>query len=128
MRPKYRIGGVLLAVLAIVLIAGGSVAVAQAPAVGEIPFLQAWAGSGHADVNGEPFNHWNAEGEVPTSCAKCHSTPAISTSWASMEPPLASVDNPAPIGTVIQCIACHNDAAQTDDGSYIPVWRDPDWT
>ena len=32
-----------------------------------------WLSSGHADGHGEPFNHWNGEGEVQNSCARCHS-------------------------------------------------------
>jgi hypothetical protein len=32
-----------------------------------------WAESGHADGYGEPFNHWNEEGEVAVGCARCHS-------------------------------------------------------
>ena len=33
-----------------------------------------WAKSGHANGYAEPFNHWNAEGEVDQGCARCHSS------------------------------------------------------
>jgi hypothetical protein len=110
-KPKYRVGGVLLVLLA-VLIAGGSVAVAQMAAVGEIPFVQKWASSGHADADAQAFNNWNAQGQIPTTCAKCHSTPGHLDFLGMDGTAFGVVDNPAPVGTVIQCIACHNDASR----------------
>ena len=45
------------------------------PAVA-VPFLAAWEGSAHNATDTEPFRHWDGDdpAEVPTSCAKCHST------------------------------------------------------
>lgn len=34
---------------------------------------------GHFDATGEPFRHWDAEGEVPGSCAKCHTAEGLPT-------------------------------------------------
>lgn len=34
---------------------------------------------GHFDATGEPFRHWDAEGEVPGSCAKCHTASGLPT-------------------------------------------------
>src|SRR3990172_631579 len=47
-----------------------------APEGPEVPFLEAWSGSGHADDTAEAFNHWNEDDPavVSASCAKCHST------------------------------------------------------
>ena len=43
----------------------------------EVPFLEQWAGSGHADVEAEAFRHWDEDDPqvVEVDCAKCHSTP-----------------------------------------------------
>lgn len=77
----------------------------------EIPFVDEWAGSPHANSNGEPFNHWNEEGEVPPACARCHTTPGYRDHiGADGTPP--GVDKPARIGTVIACVACHNDVTR----------------
>jgi hypothetical protein len=32
---------------------------------------------GHFDATGESFRHWDAEGEVPGSCAKCHTAEGL---------------------------------------------------
>ncbi len=79
----------------------------------EIPNFDLWRGSGHADNSAEPFNHWNEEDplEIPTSCARCHSTPGYRDYIGADGTDPFVVDNPAPIGTVIECQACHNDAA-----------------
>ena len=44
-----------------------------------VPFEMAWAESPHADAAAEAFVHWDEDdpAEVPTSCAKCHSTPGL---------------------------------------------------
>jgi hypothetical protein len=84
--------------------------------VGEPPaFLQsyydAWLGSAHADVMAEAFVHWDTEGEVPENCARCHSTPGYRDFLGDDGSDAGSVDAPAPIGTVINCDACHNSTA-----------------
>ena len=42
----------------------------------EVPYQTLWQGSAHNAVDTEPFRHWDKENpaEVPTACAKCHST------------------------------------------------------
>jgi hypothetical protein len=75
----------------------------------EIPFVTEWAGSPHARANAEAFIHWDAEGEVPPACARCHSTPGFRDYIGADGSPAGSVEKPAPIGTVIACVACHND-------------------
>ena len=74
-----------------------------------IPFEMTWAKSGHADANSEAFKHWDAAdpAEVPTSCAKCH-TSAGFVDFATNGKVSAAV--PAPAG-VITCETCHNPAA-----------------
>ncbi len=61
-----------------------------------------WQSSGHADSKAEAFTHWDEEGSIPTSCAKCHSTPGFQDFLDNGE-----VNSPAPLGTTIECEACH---------------------
>ena len=75
----------------------------------EVPFYAEWASSPHARRSGEPFNHWNTDGVIPVTCAKCHSTPGFRDFLGADGTTPGVVDHPAPIGTVISCIACHND-------------------
>jgi hypothetical protein len=79
----------------------------------EVPFEALWAASGHADKTAEAFNHWNEDDpkEVPTSCANCHSSPGFLDYIGADGSQLFVVDQPAPIGTVITCVTCHNEAA-----------------
>jgi hypothetical protein len=83
------------------------------PVVADVPFEQAWVGSGHADATAEAFRHWDADSpqEVPTSCAKCH-TPTGYMDFLGADGSAAGVvDNAQPVSNGITCIACHNDAA-----------------
>lgn len=78
----------------------------------DVPFQEQWANSAHADAEAEAFVHWNEDdpAEVPTSCAKCHSTPGFIDFVGADGTEFGVVDNAAPIGSVIECGACHNDA------------------
>jgi hypothetical protein len=66
-----------------------------------------WQSSGHADSAAEAFTHWDEEGEVPTFCAKCHSTPGFQDFIADLR-----VDSAAPIGTTVECEVCHTNPDQ----------------
>jgi hypothetical protein len=83
------------------------------PVVEEVPYQEAWANSPHNDTEAEAFNHWNEDdpAEVPPSCAKCHSTPGYLDFLGEDGTEFGTVDSPAPIGTTIQCVACHNAVA-----------------
>lgn len=84
-------------------------------AIAVIPYEEEWKASGHADASAEAFIHWNEEdpAEVPDRCAKCHSTPGfLDFLGADGSAPLA-VDAPAPIGSVVECQACHNPVASS---------------
>jgi len=61
-----------------------------------------WKTSGHADSGAEAFHHWDEDGEISTSCAKCHSTPGFQDFIAD-----GTVDGPASIGTTVECEVCH---------------------
>jgi predicted secreted protein len=74
----------------------------------QVPFYAEWASSPHARRGAEAFNHWNADGAIPVECAKCHSTPGLQDFVGADGSPAGVVNRPAPIGTVITCVACHN--------------------
>lgn len=79
----------------------------------EVPHYDEWLASGHADHTAEAFTHWNLEDppEVPTTCARCHSTPGYLDYLGQDGSAAGSVEAAAPVGTVVSCEACHNDAA-----------------
>lgn len=81
----------------------------------DVPFEAEWVGSPHNDTEAEAFNHWNEDDpqEVPTSCARCHSTPGYQDYLGADGSAVGEVDQAAPIGTTIQCVACHNAATAT---------------
>ncbi len=79
----------------------------------EVPFSDAFLGSGHADAKAEAFNHWNTPEEagaaaaVPSDCARCHTSAGFQEFAASGK---VSADVSAPAGT-FSCTTCHNPAA-----------------
>ncbi len=82
--------------------------------VAQAPFVDVWAASPHADKSAEAFKHWDtaSPAEVPTSCAKCHSSIGFQDFLGADGSEAGKVDKAAPIGGVIDCQACHNPAAQ----------------
>ena len=78
-------------------------------AVSVIPFEEQWANSGHNDVEAEAFRHWDGDGEVSPACARCHSTPGYLDYIGADGSAAGSVEAPAPLGTTVECAACHND-------------------
>ncbi len=76
------------------------------------PIRAEWAKSGHGDIAAEAWRHWDADGEVPSGCAKCHGA----AQNEAPRPPLvgfleyaATGDNenavPLPLG--LDCVNCH---------------------
>jgi hypothetical protein len=80
--------------------------------VPETPYLADWQGSGHADVAGEPFRHWDGDdpAEVPVFCAKCHSSTGYQDYLGADGSEVGKVDAAvaAKEAQGIQCVACHN--------------------
>ncbi|MGB7295478.1 MAG: hypothetical protein WBC70_07800 [Candidatus Aminicenantales bacterium] len=68
-----------------------------------------WSTSAHADKTAEAFIHWDADGSIPTTCAKCHSTPGYKDYIGADGSAPNVVDSPAPLGTTVECEACHAD-------------------
>lgn len=116
--------GVLIVIGAVLAACGGTEAAPteaeteatteEAPVapVPDTPFLAEWQSSGHADVAGEPFRHWDAEdpAEVPTSCAKCHSSAGYQDFLGVDGSEAGKVDAAVPAADAqgVQCAACHN--------------------
>jgi hypothetical protein len=71
------------------------------------PMEEQWAESAHANAEAEAFRHWDEDDpmEVSASCATCHSTTGYQNAVAGLEVPAV------PVGEVIECVACHNEAA-----------------
>src|SRR3990172_7559718 len=86
-------------------------AVPEGPVV-EVPYEALWAGSAHNAVDTEPFRHWDGDSpaEVPTSCAKCHSTAGYRDYLGADGSEALKVDAAVPAADAqgIQCVACHN--------------------
>jgi len=81
--------------------------------VDPVPYEEQWVGSAHADAEAEAFVHWNEDdpAEVPTNCAKCHTNTGYQDFLGADGSAAGTVDAAQPIGQVIECETCHNDAA-----------------
>jgi len=88
----------------------------------EVPFLELWKGSGHADASAEAFRHWDEDDpqEIPISCAKCHSEYGYLDFIGADGSEAGVVNQAAPIGSVITCVTCHNDATMQIDSVVMP--------
>ncbi|MHC4959852.1 MAG: cytochrome c3 family protein [Planctomycetota bacterium] len=76
-----------------------------------LPNFEAWVNSPHNDRESEAFTHWDDAGQIPASCAKCHSTPGYRDFLGDDGTEEGVVNNPAPTGTTVECNACHNQKA-----------------
>ena len=88
----------------------------------QVPFLEEWMSSGHADATAEAFIHWDEESpaEVPESCAKCHSSTGYQDFLGADGTEAGVVNAPHPVGTVVDCVACHNDVTVTKTSVVMP--------
>jgi hypothetical protein len=103
--PKFLSFGVALSV-----VFGGAAMAQTSPTDEEI--LRAWLASPHADASSEAFRHWDSDAEIPGTCAVCHSTTGIVDYLAAPQTKAGVIDHPVPIGTTVECSACHNPGAQ----------------
>ncbi|MBK5109455.1 MAG: hypothetical protein JJE12_15070, partial [Anaerolineales bacterium] len=87
-----------------------------------VPFEAEWAASPHNDVEAEAFRHWDEDdpAEIPESCAKCHSTPGYLAFMGVDGSQFGVVEGPAPIGTTVECVACHNEVTLEHDSVVFP--------
>lgn len=119
----FAVGLAMVLVVGIVVLAGLSATrIVSAQEAVEIPFLKEWQSSGHADTTAEAFVHWDEESpaEVPENCAKCHSTPGFLDFVGVDGSEAGKVDKVAPIGTTVECVACHNNATQVMNSVVMP--------
>lgn len=71
-------------------------------------YYDAWVNSPHARFEDDAFQHWNEDGEIETECATCHATPGYLDFLGADGSEMGVVNEPAPLGTVVNCNACHN--------------------
>ncbi len=78
----------------------------------EAPFQALWEASPHNDAKSEAFVHWDEteDKSVPVECATCHSSTGFQDFVGADGSEAGSVEKPAPIGTTVNCVACHNNA------------------
>ena len=84
---------------------------AQDARMPQIPFLEAWRASPHANVHSESFIHWDKDGAVPVQCAACHSGPGYLDFLGADGSAPGKVDKPAPVRSVVDCVTCHDPKA-----------------
>ena len=87
-----------------------------------VPNVAEWAASPHADVTAEAFNRWNEEDpkEIPTSCAKCHSSTGYQDYLGADGSEAGVVDLAVPVGEVVECVACHNEVTMDKTSVVMP--------
>lgn len=79
-----------------------------------------WLDSGHGDYRSSSYTHWNKDGEIPTTCAACHSETGF-LDWLGADGSAAgTVDHPATINTAIGCVSCHTAEAHALDSVTFP--------
>jgi hypothetical protein len=85
-----------------------------AAVVDPVPYEEEWVTSPHNDATAEAFVHWNEDdpAEVPTSCAKCHSSTGYQDYLGADGSEAGVVDAAVPVGETVKCEACHNPAAE----------------
>lgn len=70
--------------------------------------VERWMSSAHADATAEAFVHWNEDGEIPGTCAVCHSTPGFVAFLGTDRMTAGAIDHAVPTGTTVECTVCHN--------------------
>ena len=91
--------------------AGYPIVVLSPTDASRIPYYEKWSMSAHADGTALAFNNWNADGQVPTTCARCHSSEGFVDYIGGDGTAAGVVDHTAPTKSVIRCVTCHNPAA-----------------
>ncbi|MFC1672929.1 polyheme membrane-associated cytochrome C [Pseudomonadota bacterium] len=75
----------------------------------QVPYLEKWQGSPHANKAAESFRHWDKDGKVPKACATCHSSDGYLDFLGADGSTMGKVDASHSTDTVITCTTCHND-------------------
>ena len=82
--------------------------------------LEAWLASPHADSTSRAFRHWDTDGEIPGTCAVCHSTTGIEDYLAAPQVTAGVIPHSVAIGTTVECAACHNENTAALDSILFP--------
>ncbi len=88
----------------------------------EIPFFEKWASSAHANAAAEAFTHWDEDDskQMPAGCVRCHSSSGYRDFIGADGSAVDTIENSVPGGSVIDCVACHNESALTMDSVVMP--------
>ena len=95
------------------------VVVVANPTVG-VPNFAGWESSPHNLKTAEAFTHWDGDGAIPASCAKCHSTHGFRDFLGDDGSPAGTVESAAALGTTVECQACHNPSTEALDSVTFP--------
>ena len=92
------------------------------PAPVQVPCLEEWMSAGHADAAAEACIHWDEEDPqvIPESCAKCHSSTGFQDFLGADDTEAGVVNAPHAVGTVVDCVACHNDVTVSKTSVIMP--------
>ncbi|WP_425052846.1 cytochrome C [Psychromarinibacter sp. S121] len=66
-----------------------------------------WARSGHSDSSTEAFRHWDEDGEIPATCATCHSGSGF-RAFHGLDGSAPGNDQAVAVGGVVDCETCHS--------------------
>lgn len=79
----------------------------------DVPNFDAWRASAHAKRTAEAFRHWDKDGKVPTTCARCHTSPGYLDFIGDDGSAAEVVDKEHVTTSVIGCETCHNKTTAT---------------
>lgn len=81
-----------------------------------------WETSAHADAGSAAFTNWDDRDppEISENCAKCHSTHGYRDFLGDDSSEVGVVNQPAAVGTTVECDACHNDKADVKTSALMP--------
>ena len=116
---------VFVAALA-VMAAPGAMAEGDNGLVGLERIIAAWLASPHGDYHSPSFTYWNEGGEVPESCAMCHSETGFLDFLGADGSEAGSVHRPGAINSPIGCASCHTAEAHALDAVTFPVGMEVD--
>lgn len=87
---------------------------AQPSPADQLALVDEWMGSPHNDVESEAFAHWNEDDPavVEENCARCHSGVGFQDFIGADGSAAGSVEAAPAVGSTVDCVACHNDAAR----------------
>jgi predicted CXXCH cytochrome family protein len=116
---SVRCAGWAVAALAAVMAGGCAKLEAEKPQVivvvpdggVQVPYYAAWMSSAHADSTAPAFTHWDSDGQVPTACARCHSSEGFVDYLGGDGTAVGTVERPAPPRSPVRCETCHDPAA-----------------